>query len=91
MKRTNGLKAVILAGGIGSRPFGLVDGASPMSYPMADGRPLLTHILQSLKDNGIRDVAVTARSADDAELGGETPGPRSPLRHGAWKSSSGPT
>ena len=25
---------------------------------MADGRPLLTHILQSLKDNGIRDVAV---------------------------------
>lgn len=51
---------MILAGGIGSQPFGLADGASPMSYPMADGRPLLTHILHSLKANGIRDVAVSS-------------------------------
>lgn len=60
MKRTAELKAVILVGGIGSRPFGLASGASPMSYPMADGRTLLAHVLHSLKDNGIRDVAVTS-------------------------------
>ena len=65
MKSAADLKAVILAGGAGLQPFGPLDGASPMGFPMADGRPLLTHILLSLKDNGIREAAVTFSRAPD--------------------------
>ncbi len=57
------LKAVILAGGPGRADFGLANCYSPLGFPMAEGRPLLTHLLLALQKHGIQEVVVCLSKA----------------------------
>ncbi len=52
------VKAVVLAGGPGTATFKLADRYPKLAFPMADGRPLLVHLLRTLTDLGVTDVAL---------------------------------
>ena len=54
----NGLKAVIMAGGEGTRLRPLSLGAPKPMTPLL-GRPVMEHIIRLLKDHGITDICVT--------------------------------
>jgi len=53
-----GMKAVVLAGGLGTARCTVLNTYSSLLFPMLDGEPLLTHLLGQLCAHGIRDVAV---------------------------------
>ena len=57
------LKAVVLAGGLGTARCSVMDAYASLLFPMLDCQPLLNHLLGQLRAHGIRDVAVTL-SAD---------------------------
>ena len=47
------MKAVVLAGGPGSATFDLANCYSKLAFPMADGRPLFTHLLRAMRERGL--------------------------------------
>ena len=57
------VKAVVLAGGLGTARCSVMDTYSSLLFPMLDGQPLLNHLLHQLRGHGIREVAVSL-SAD---------------------------
>lgn len=58
-----GVKAVVLAGGMGTARCSVMDANSSLLFPVLDCQPLLNHLLGQLRAHGIREVAV-ALSAD---------------------------
>ncbi len=57
------VKAVVLAGGLGTARCSAMNAYSSLLFPMLDCQPLLHHLLGQLRAHGIREVAVTL-SAD---------------------------
>ena len=58
MERDWQTKTVILAGGTSTAKFPLANCYPKFTFPLADGEPVLSHLLYHLKKSGIRDVAV---------------------------------
>jgi dTDP-glucose pyrophosphorylase len=55
---TSGLRAVVMAGGFGTRLLPLTENTPKPMLPVC-GRPVLEHIIEQLRDIGIRQVNVT--------------------------------
>ena len=55
---TRGLKAVIMAGGFGTRLMPLTEHMPKPMLPVS-GRPVMEHIIEQLRDTGIRQVNIT--------------------------------
>jgi dTDP-glucose pyrophosphorylase/CBS domain-containing protein len=55
---TTGLRAVIMAGGFGTRLMPLTE-HTPKPMLLVDGRPVMEHIIARLRESGIRHVNVT--------------------------------
>lgn len=53
------MKAVILAGGKGTRLREITGDDLPKPMAMIAGKPILTYVIENLKDNGITDIIMT--------------------------------
>lgn len=56
------VKAVVLAGGLGTAKCSVMDAYSSLLFPVLDCQPLLNHLLCQLRAHGIREVAVALSS-----------------------------
>jgi NDP-sugar pyrophosphorylase family protein len=53
------VRAIILAGGIGTARCPAMNSYSSLLFPFLDGEPLICHLLNQLRAHGIREVAIT--------------------------------
>lgn len=58
VKLAGGLKAVIMAGGLGTRLRPLTDAIPKPMLPMGD-RPIMEHVVERLRESGIHEVVVS--------------------------------
>ncbi|MGH9910035.1 MAG: nucleotidyltransferase family protein, partial [Nitrososphaerales archaeon] len=63
MKKNNGnnIKAVVLAGGLGTRLYPLTRKTAKCMFPL-NGKPLLEHIVRYLANYGFREIIITVGS-----------------------------